>query len=102
MDYFVDYDQSTYIKDLQRMSTQYVRDIDAFKAYLHSKGIQVAMAANIDVPNLHRLLDFYYHTLPCYGNSLHITELVFEAMHHPLKNCCVRSNNLCAHLSAVE
>ena len=46
----------------------------------------------LDKPNIHRLLEFYTYTLPCFGNVQIIQELLLERAHQELKRGLARSN----------
>ena len=56
----------------------------------------------LDKPNLHRLVELYSHTLPCFGNITHIQELVLEKCHQEMKTGIADSNHKNAQLQAME
>jgi len=56
----------------------------------------------VDNPNIHRLVEFFVHTLPAYGSVKHIQELLFETMHQPLKRGVRNSNHRNPQLQAME
>lgn len=56
----------------------------------------------LDKPNLHRLVEFYQHTLPLYGNTSFILELILERAHQDLKYFVKRSNQKMSHIQAME
>ena len=56
----------------------------------------------VDRPNTHRLLELTTHTIPIYAHALHISEMVFESAHQPLKFFLSRNTTSNSHLYAVE
>jgi hypothetical protein len=50
---------------------------------------------------VHRLLELYTHTIPAFGHSSHVQELLFETAHQPLKRAIFRSNQRDLDIHAV-
>jgi hypothetical protein len=73
---------------IRRLHDLCVRDQDVVGKYLNK-------------PNVHRLLELYTHTIPAFGHSRHVQELLFETAHQPLKRAISRSNQRDPHLAAV-
>ena len=86
---------SFHIQSLQRMVTKYVRRVNLLCRY----GQDVRKA--IDKPNIHRLVELYYHSIPRFGHVSLFQELVLEGGHQPLKKGIQRSNNHNPHLHAM-
>ena len=59
-------------------------------------------STHLDKPNLHRLLEFFTHTLPLFGSVRHVQELLFESAHQPLKRGVAQSNMKNSQLQAME
>mgnify|MGYP003438799006 FL=1 len=59
------------------------------------------VAKYLNKPNVHRLLELYTHTIPAFGHSRHVQELLFETAHQPLKRAISRSNQRDPHIHAV-
>ena len=55
----------------------------------------------LDKPNVHRFVELYAHTLPAFGHTRHIQELLFETAHQPLKRGILRSNHRDPQLAAM-
>jgi hypothetical protein len=55
----------------------------------------------LNKPNVHRLLELYTHTIPAFGHSRHVQELLFETAHQPLKRAISRSNQRDPKIHAV-
>ena len=53
--------------------------------------------AEMDKPNVHRLLEFAFHSLPLVGHAVLFQELIIESGHQPLKRGVNRSNKHEAH-----
>ena len=60
------------------------------------------MASYIDRPNIHRLIELVFHTIPLFNHLIYICELVFESSHQPLKFQLSRNNTLNSHVFAVH
>ncbi len=56
----------------------------------------------IDKPNVHRLWEMAYSTLPLFGHMSCIGELVLEKTHQSLKRVIKRSNNRDVHIQCME
>jgi hypothetical protein len=55
----------------------------------------------LDKPNVHRLIELYAHTIPAYGHVKHVTELLFESAHQPLKRAVNCSDHHDPQIAAV-
>ena len=84
-----------YICSIQDLAVSYLEQVDALSVELEIARKQ------LDKPNLHRLLELYFHSLPAFGHAKHFTELVLENAHQPLKRCITKSNHHNAQISAV-
>ena len=60
------------------------------------------MRADLDKPNVHRMIELYQHTLPRFGHMPTVDELPFEAAHQPLKRALSRSNHKDGHVFATK
>ena len=80
-----------YLSRVQNMATSYVNNIDR----LCKRNMQVR--SEVDKPNIHRLLEFAFHSLPRLGHASLFRELVLEGGHQPLKRGISRSNNHTPH-----
>lgn len=85
-----------YYRKVQSTGTLYVEACEVF----HQK--HGSIAAPLDKPNIHRLLEICFHTIPHYGHALHVSELVLEMAHRTFKNWIEKNRNNQAHISAVE
>ena len=94
--FFYEDNKAGYFAKLQSLACSYV-----LKANDLCTRMQLAMS-HLDKPNLHRLLELYFHTLPGFGHARHVTELVLENAHQPLKRCMIRSNHKDAQVTSVE
>ena len=59
-------------------------------------------ASIMDVPNLHRLLELAYHSLPKYGHCRLFSDCLFETKHQPLKKHMLRDKHSTNHIHALE
>lgn len=80
---------------LYGMACRYVKELDEV-CKLSSKLCEI-----LDKPNVHRLIELYAHTIPAYGHVKHITELLFESAHQPLKRGITNSNHSSPQVAAV-
>ena len=80
-----------YISRLQSTVVEYMKTINN----LCSKSEKVRL--KVDKPNLHRLLEFFFHSLPLIGHAALFRELILESGHQPLKKGILKSNNQDAH-----
>ena len=85
----------SYLKKLQGMATTYVHKVD--QLCLRSP----VARRELDKPNMHRLVEFYFHSLPRLGHAAVFQELVLEGGHQPLKRGIARSNHQGAHRQAM-
>ena len=86
---------SLYTADLQELAKSYVVQVNVLCGEVE------AARKRMDKPNLHRMLELYFHTLPAFGHARHFMELVLENAHQPLKRCITNSNHHNAQVFAV-
>ena len=84
-----------YVSKLQGMATSYASKVD--QLCLRSPLIR----CELDKPNMHRLVEFYFHTLTRLKHAALFQELVLEGGHQPLKRGISRSNQRAAHRDAI-
>jgi hypothetical protein len=65
---------------------------------VRDKGV---VAKYLNKPNVHRMLELYTHTIPAFGHSMHVQELLFDTAHQPLKSAISCYNQRDAHIHAV-
>jgi len=85
-----------YWNDIQDKCDRYITSI----GHYYEKGGKDA--GILDKPNAHRLLEFAYCTLPTFGHTLNVVELVLEQAHRLFKEWLEKNTNHNAHLSAVD
>jgi hypothetical protein len=78
------------------MACDYVKKLDGVCA------LSQTLKDALDKPNVHRLIELYAHIIPAYGNVKHITELLFESAHQPLKRAINGSNHHDPQIAAVH
>ena len=83
-------------EELRCMATEYVRLVD--KLSRKSNVIRKI----IDKPNVHRVLELYFHSVPIMGHVTHFQELLSEAAQQPLKRSIVKYKDAMAHMRAVD
>ena len=90
--------------DLGRVSTVELQDMSRQYVSLCDKLCSQSELAkkNLNKPKLHRLIEFYTHSVAAMGHVRHFGELVFEFAHQPLKRGISRSNRRNPHLQAVQ
>jgi len=85
-----------YSDSVQQMARNYFRLIrDTF--YIAPMEARV-----LDKPNVHRLYEFAFHTIPMVGHAMITQELSLEKMHKALKRSVERSNHRDEHLFAMR
>ena len=77
---------ATYLAKLQRKATFYVERVNL----ICKRGAE--MRKSLDKPNIHRMLELYFHSIPKLGHVCQFQELVLEGGHQPLKKGILRSN----------
>lgn len=60
------------------------------------------LGEELDKPNLHRILELAFHTIPVFGCARNVSEMTFEGAHQPLKRVLERTTHHEAHVSAVN
>lgn len=86
----------SYHRSLQVLACNFVKSSNRFiNAY-------PALGCHIDRPNIHRLLELSYQTIPLFNHVSYIYELVFESSHQPLKFYLSRNHTLSSHIYAVH
>ena len=87
---------NSYHRSLQVLASNFIKSADRFiRSFPH-------LACHIDRPNMHRILELAYHTIPLYNHIRFICELVFESSHQPLKFYLSRNHSLNSHIYAVQ
>ena len=84
-----------YLSIVQRKATNYVNVINGLCMR------SAIMRKFVDKPNIHRLLELCYHSLPRFGHVTLFEELVLEGGHQDLKKAISRSNNHSPHTQAM-
>ena len=84
-----------YLHQMQQLATNYVDEVDGLCRHVFQ------VRGEIDKPNIHRLLELMYHSLPRLGHASVFQELVLESGHQPLKRGIARSNNHSPYLHAM-
>ena len=84
-----------YISTLQDKATSFVRKIN-WLCKRHPETRKV-----VDKPNVHRVLELYFHSIPRFGHVSLIQELLLEGGHQPLKRGISRSNQHAPHIHAM-
>ena len=86
---------ATYMGNLQEKATSYVRLVN----WLCMRNPVVKR--EVDKPNVHRLLELYFHSIPRLGHVAMFQELILEGGHQPLKRGIERSNKRAPHIHAM-
>ena len=77
---------------------QYVNGVERICKSVDMEGVK----SLLDRPNMHRLLEFFEYTLPCFGNARIVQELLFERAHQELKKGITSSNFHNSQLQAMS
>lgn len=93
------YSQDGGKKRLQSLRTKAIKYLESVH---HLCSTRPKLRKILDKPNLHRLLEFYQHTLPMFRNVSFILELVLERAHKDLKTSVNKSNQKKSHIQAME
>ena len=87
---------NSYHRALQILASNFIKSVDKFgKEY-------PSLASHVDRPNIHRLLELVYHTIPRFHHLAYFCELVFESSHQPLKFFLSRNHTLNSHVYSVH
>ena len=81
--------------NMQRLTTY----INAMNSYIAKVGRH---GHELDKPNAHRLIELCVHTVPIFGHTLLVSELVLEMFHRGFKKWLETNPNHDAHVTAVE
>ena len=84
-----------YMQRLQEKVSEYVRKVN----WLCKRSGTVRR--DVDKPNIHRLLELYYQSIPRLGHVALFQELILESGHQPLKRGIGRSNKHAPHVHAM-
>jgi len=76
------------VEELQRLASEFLSSVDAACRHVECSGF----TSMLDVPNLHRVREIYYFSLPWFLHIKHTRELHFEAAHQPLKKAALSGN----------
>ena len=76
------------VEDLQRLTSEFLSSVDAACRRVECSGF----TSMLDVPNLHRVREIYFFSLPWFLHVKHTRELHFEAAHQPLKKAALSGN----------
>ena len=87
---------SVYIQQLQGQCVQYISLVNELC------GKNARFRREVDKPNLHRLLELYFHSIPRVGHASLFRELILESGHQPLKKGFNKSNNHEPHAYAMS
>jgi len=85
-----------YHKSLQLFAINFVKSVQKFHTHFPD------LSHHVDRPNVHRLLELAFHTIPLFNHILYVCELVFESAHQPLKFYLSRNHGLGSHVYAVQ
>ena len=111
------YTESLFLPRVHRDGRKSVNECESSKSYYaHLKNLCVRYVdlintlcsldsracAELDKPNLHRVVELYHHSIPRYGHMSVIDELKFEAAHQPLKRSLSRSNHKHGHNYSIR
>lgn len=75
---------------LQDLASEFFACVDASMRRSDDEAVQLVTL--IDKPNLHRLREVYFFTLPGFLLVRHVRELFYESAHQPLKRVVVKGN----------
>lgn len=85
-----------YINELRLLSKDYIRSVNALCT-------ESDLARNfMDKPVLHLLIEICEVSLPALSHCRKFMEIVFDAVHKPLKRCISKSNHKNCHILAVK
>ena len=76
------------VEELQRLASEFLSSVDAACRRVEYSGF----TSMLDVPNLHRVREIYFFSLPWFLHVKHTRELHFEAAHQPLKKAALSGN----------
>jgi len=76
------------LEELQRLATDFLSSVDAVCRRADCSGIK----SMLDVPNLHRVREIYFFSVPWFLHIKHTRELHFEAAHQHLKKAALSGN----------
>ena len=83
-------------RSLQVLAANFVKSVDKFVRS------NPELACHIDRPNVHRMMELAYHTIPLLNHISYFCELVFESAHQPLKFYLSLNHTLRSHIYAVQ
>ena len=86
----------SYHRALQILAANFIKSVEKFAQSYPT------LSTHVDRPNIHRLMELVYHTIPMMNHISYVCELVFESAHQPLKFFLSRNHTLNSHVYSVQ
>lgn len=87
---------NSYHLSLQRLAARFLKVVNTF-----CLSSEVSCARRIEKPNIHRLLELVYHTVPQSHHAKFVAEMVLDSFHQQFKSTLTRNSSKIAHVSAM-